>query len=329
MPEQRIQTTETKKISDVSEDNLELSSFTQNIVALEAVFGKMEAEIFGDEPKTDRLNIYQSEAQSLLSELQAQQARAVALRGVDDENVQRLQRLLTGRLGGVTKRAEEIVQDSLRKLEALDDRKAALEAVLSAGGQFGRQPNVDGPSLRVEEAQPAYGAHDNLTDPEIKAMPTASESLSSIAGVLADVTKRLNEVINAHPQTRDELLPILKPLVELRIRAILQQGAEGGHPPRGPVDTPRKGSDDGGMEPRIANLEKFADEARKDLRSIDVRLGKLEAVTEGISKTMATRADVAEIKGAVSQLEATMLKWFIGTALTMAGLAFAAAKLIA
>jgi len=211
--------------------------------------------------------------------------------------------------------------------------------MLSTSGQFGYEPKADDSSLRVEEAGAAYQVDDNLAKPDIDQTEAANVSLGSSAGVLADVTKRLNEVINAHPQTRDALLPILKPLVELSIRAILQQGAESGQPPRGPVDTPPKGGDDGGMEPRIANLERFADEARKDLRSIDVRLGKIEVVTDGISRNMATRTDAAELKGslskdvaevrsAVAQIESTMLKWFIGTVLTMLGLGFAAAKLI-
>jgi len=104
MPVQHTQTTATPQTASGADDTLELSSFTQNIVALESVFGKMESEVFAEDPRTDRLNIYQSEAQSLLGELQAQQARAVALCGIGDENVQRLQQVLTGRLGGVVKK---------------------------------------------------------------------------------------------------------------------------------------------------------------------------------------------------------------------------------
>jgi hypothetical protein len=73
------------------------------------------------------------------------------------------------------------------------------------------------------------------------------------------------------------------------------------------------------MEPRIAKLEQFADECREDLRSVDVRLAKVETLADGIAKNMATKANI-------SQLESTMLKWFVGTAIAIAGLAFTAAK---
>ena len=75
------------------------------------------------------------------------------------------------------------------------------------------------------------------------------------------------------------------------------------------------------MEPRIARLESFGDECRRDLRSVDVRLATIETLADGIAKYGATRADVA-------QLEATLIKWFLGTATAVAGLAFAAAKMV-
>lgn len=53
--------------------------------------------------------------------------------------------------------------------------------------------------------------------------------------------------------------------------------AEGGGPPY-----------DGGMEARVAKLEEFAGEVREDLRSIDVRLGRMETRLDGT----ATREDL-------------------------------------
>ncbi len=73
------------------------------------------------------------------------------------------------------------------------------------------------------------------------------------------------------------------------------------------------------MELRIAKLENFGDECRKDMRSVDVRLGKIETIAEGLAKNSATRADVA-------QLESTLITWFLGTATGISALAFAAAK---
>ena len=75
------------------------------------------------------------------------------------------------------------------------------------------------------------------------------------------------------------------------------------------------------MEPGIARLENFGDECLKDMRSVDVRLAKIETVADGLPKNSATKADVA-------QLESTMIKWFLGTAFTVAGVAFATAKLV-
>lgn len=75
------------------------------------------------------------------------------------------------------------------------------------------------------------------------------------------------------------------------------------------------------MGPRILKLEKFAEECRQELRSIDVRLARLETLAEVTARTMATKADLA-------QLETRLIKWFIGTATTLAGLAFAAGKFL-
>ncbi|MET0940935.1 MAG: hypothetical protein ABWY13_06180 [Mesorhizobium sp.] len=321
MGEARIRSSKANEAPAIPDKLLELSSFTQNITALEAILGKMEAEIFGPAPSTDRLNIFQSEARSLLTELQAQQARAVALRGVDDANVQRLQRLLTVRLEAVVQKTDEIVRESVLKIEALDKEKAAIEAMSFPDVGGSSAVPLDASEQRVEEPRAQYMTTQRSSGPDSGAGPLPNASLGSAARILADSTKQLNKVIDAHPEIKDEALPILKQLVDLSIRAIMQQGAEGGAPPRGPVDTPPKRGDDGGMEPRVAALERFAEEARKDLRSIDVRLAKIEVAADGLARNSATKADIF-------QLESTLLKWFIGTAMTIAGLAFAAAKLL-
>lgn len=74
------------------------------------------------------------------------------------------------------------------------------------------------------------------------------------------------------------------------------------------------------MEPRIARLESFDDECRREMRSVDVRLSKIETLADGLAQNTATKADVA-------QLETTLIKWFLGTATGVAGLAFAAARM--
>jgi hypothetical protein len=93
-----------------------------------------------------------------------------------------------------------------------------------------------------------------------------------------------------------------------------------GSPPH-PIDTAARRPDEDNMELRIARLEGYADECRRDIRTVDVLLAKIETVTDGLARNAATKADVA-------QLESTLIKWLIGTATALAGLAFAAAKLM-
>lgn len=62
--------------------------------------------------------------------------------------------------------------------------------------------------------------------------------------------------------------------------------------------------DDGSMEKRVEKLEEFVDEARTELRGIDVRLTKIESRLD----QTATKADVTEaING--------QIKWIVGTAI--------------
>lgn len=63
------------------------------------------------------------------------------------------------------------------------------------------------------------------------------------------------------------------------------------------------------------------DQLRSALRVLDARLANIAARLDSMNSAMATKTDIAVP-------EATMLKWFIGAVLTVAGVAFAAAKLI-
>jgi predicted nucleic acid-binding Zn-ribbon protein len=75
------------------------------------------------------------------------------------------------------------------------------------------------------------------------------------------------------------------------------------------------------LEQRVDRLEAFAEEVKQRLARIEARLDVIESRLEH----MATKADLAA-------LETRMLKWFVGTAITMSTvtgtLAFAAAKFI-
>lgn len=80
--------------------------------------------------------------------------------------------------------------------------------------------------------------------------------------------------------------------------------------PQGPVDGGGGPPHDSHMEERVKELERTATDIRE-------RLARMES---GLAH-VATRADVASV-------ESTLLKWFVGTAIALAGLAFAAARLI-
>jgi len=68
------------------------------------------------------------------------------------------------------------------------------------------------------------------------------------------------------------------------------------------------------MEARITALESIAEKTLE-------RLTMLEVDVAVIKSNYATKEDIAKS-------ERTLLKWFIGTAITMTSLAFAAAKFI-
>ncbi|MEO1892477.1 MAG: hypothetical protein ABGX84_06670 [Alcanivorax sp.] len=89
-----------------------------------------------------------------------------------------------------------------------------------------------------------------------------------------------------------------------------------------------KGGKDGGgpggpddMEQRVANLEQVTADMRVTLARIDER-------TESIEKHGATKADLAGVETSVKSVEATMIKWFVGTAIALSGVAFAAATIL-
>lgn len=97
------------------------------------------------------------------------------------------------------------------------------------------------------------------------------------------------------------------------------------------------------MDDQIEKLEEFAADAKE-------RLVRLETRTEAMAANMATKADIARlderidglarlmrsevarldarIEATAAKLEATLLKWFVGTAVTMTGLLIAAMQLL-
>jgi hypothetical protein len=75
------------------------------------------------------------------------------------------------------------------------------------------------------------------------------------------------------------------------------------------------------LEKRVERLEDFYVEVAE-------RLARLETRVELMASQMATKADIALIRVEMAALETRTIKWFIGTAVTLAGLAFAAGKFV-
>ena len=64
------------------------------------------------------------------------------------------------------------------------------------------------------------------------------------------------------------------------------------------------------MEKRVEKLEEFVEEARAEMRAIDVRLVKIETQLQGINTQMATKADLQE-------RTTDLIKWIVGTAIVL------------
>lgn len=73
------------------------------------------------------------------------------------------------------------------------------------------------------------------------------------------------------------------------------------------------------METRTSSLELMAEKTLERVTVLEVDLAVIKS-------NYSTRADVAKVKEDIAKLKVTLLKWFIGTAVTIAGLAFAAAR---
>jgi hypothetical protein len=88
--------------------------------------------------------------------------------------------------------------------------------------------------------------------------------------------------------------------------------------PPGPDDIRPAGAGDVTLERRVERLE----DAQMDIRE---RLVRLETRVDAIAVQMVTKAD---LKAGLAAMEATLLKWFIGTALALTGIVFTVARLI-
>jgi ribosome-interacting GTPase 1 len=75
------------------------------------------------------------------------------------------------------------------------------------------------------------------------------------------------------------------------------------------------------METRSSSLELLAEKALERITVLEVNLAVVKS-------NYATKEDIARLKEDIAKLEATLLKWFVEAAVTIASLSFAAARFI-
>lgn len=82
------------------------------------------------------------------------------------------------------------------------------------------------------------------------------------------------------------------------------------------------------MEARVATLEKSSQEIRE-------KLVRVETMLENIEKTMATKAEISAVGVMIAELKTTVAegmviqtRWVIGACLSLAAIAFTAAKFV-
>lgn len=133
--------------------------------------------------------------------------------------------------------------------------------------------------------------------------------LDEISNSLTAATKRLNEVMAAHPQTQADYLPVLEQLVQVSLRLItMRHEILNEQPWSGPVDNATGRGEDDGMEARISALEK------------DVAAIKTDVAV--IRSNYATKEDLQK------ELHATTWK-IVGTVALLCGAVFWMARNIA
>jgi hypothetical protein len=76
----------------------------------------------------------------------------------------------------------------------------------------------------------------------------------------------------------------------------------------------------------VTQMATKADKA--DIAQMATKADIAQMATKADIAQMATKTDIALIRAEMAALETRMIKWFVGTAVTLAGLAFAAGKFV-
>jgi hypothetical protein len=310
MIEQRTGTDDRRKEPSHSVE-LELASFTQNIAAFEAILGKMEAEVSAPVPNVDRLIIYQSEIQSMLAEIQSQQARAVALRGPEDGNVQRFQAILSNRLGKVISKADDHMRSSQSKL---DDLNSHIEALDPAAAELS--------DLLASQSENDDRKRDQAEE-------------------LALAAKRLGQFMSSHPGTKVSLDPILDKLLTLSLHALVDRRLRNAvEQPHLPVDSPPSAEQDTPMtdltrqevdaklaqnkaevDARLANFDTSVKTGFADLRAEFAEMRAEMAKQSGDMRTEMANVRAETHKGTID-----VIKWVVGFGIAILGTVFTLSK---
>ena len=86
--------------------------------------------------------------------------------------------------------------------------------------------------------------------------------------------------------------------------------------------SPKREGNTGGHEPPGGSqLEKRVEKLESTIVDVQLRLVRIETRLESVESTMATHSDIAGLETKLSELETRMIKWFVGTAFAMVGLA--------
>jgi len=192
--------------------------------------------------------------------------------------------------------ARAIIDELSKKIVAAAHRRTAeINNALHSDLTDQYNSHSDSSILSVHEVSAQYAS----SGPADAKVTTKTEFENvDITEFVTDVTRRLGKVIESHPESRSEYLPILQQLVRLSLHLITSNSGTEGGPPRGPVDMSPERVDDDDMEARITALE-------KDVAAIKVDVAVIKA-------NGATKSDIADTKAAISEAKTSIILWVVG-----------------
>lgn len=83
----------------------------------------------------------------------------------------------------------------------------------------------------------------------------------------------------------------------------------------------RSGGGGSGEPPKGDRMEKRVEKLETSITDVQVRLVRIETRLESVEANMASHTDIANLKTDMQGLETRLIKWFVGTAFAMTGIA--------